>query len=551
VAGRSAALHRRPGTWLAVFVCLSFPWIWNAWLPEHVGDPITVVLNPPRPADALTLPAEHERARRLERDPGEKGGRPRSATWELTVEQPGSYSLFGLSSHEESRPLELWIDEAKVSAMAFFHNTGSLRGDFERHRIATGLPLGAGTHTLKLAGNHLFRRTLVVELQREAPLRALRFAALAVLAALLLGLRAALVARISLAPGARLAISLAFALALPGLPLALLAASSGRAFAAIDHREFDKRGRLSALETYLASDEHRKRGDRYSVALLGDSTHFWPLEPHQHMLPSVERALPAAERERVELYGISAAAFGAYDYYHLTNRLVVERPDLIVVPVNLRALSSWWAQLHYHDFRPIERYLRANELLHVHGIAVGPREIDWAGWLLVRADAWLGGRIAPFLRGVGRYARTEAASTAEALGPAWLARPAPEAARARLAPASSPWPSQISADDPNLRLLRRIGSLAERHGVRVLFYTVQTNTKALARTGVRLGLARRFAEIEALIAPSPNVSFLQLAGDDPEWMFADEGDHLSPRGVEAVAGNLAAAILRLRDAGGI
>ena len=70
--------------------------------------------------------------------------------------------------------------------------------------------------------------------------------------------------------------------------------------------------------------------------------------------------------------------------------------------------------------------------------------------------------------------------------------------------------------------LERIGQLTARHEIRVLYYSVQTNVRAL-----------------------------DLSHDNSEWMFTDSGDHLSEEGMEAVAGRFASSVLALRDASGI
>lgn len=106
----------------------------------------------------------------------------------------------------------------------------------------------------------------------------------------------------------------------------------------------------------------------------------------------------------------------------------------------------------------------------------------------------------------------------------------------------------MTPDNPTLQPFRLLNSLAARHGIAVLYYTVQANERAQAAHGIDLALRRNYALIGREIGRSPGVSFLDLSASNPPWMFSDEHEHLSREGIRAVAGRLADAILEQRRA---
>jgi hypothetical protein len=528
-----------PALWLSLAVCLAFPPVWNGLVPHHVGEPIAIALTPPHPDDALELPPDRIEARAL---PVAPEARATTRRFAFALDRPGRYSLYGISSHVVSAPLLLRLDGERISTRAFDAGTGSRHRDFTRRRIAAGVELRGGEHRVALQGSHLSVRTFALELRREAPLGPARYLGLAVVAGLLLAARRWWV-RTPLRPRARLVATASFA----GLPagLALLAAwwLSGPALVSTNLSDIGKLERLAELDSYLDSDLHRERGPRPSIAVLGDSTHFFGLDPRDAMRPSLERALRSRGLGELELYGIAARAFSAFDYYLLLNRLVEERPDLVVVPLNVRSFGEEWIASAAHDFTPIERYLRLDELLAAPRVRVGRREIALDRVLIRRIDhALAGSRLSLLLRGLRRTLHAELRLAAEKALPAALQPPPP--------PGPPPtWPREIASDHPLLAFLRAGNRLAHRHGVEILYYTVQVNLEALARNGTRLPLAELHASIEREITGTPGVHHLDLARANPGWMFSDAAEHLNGRGMRSVARRLADRIAEILSRG--
>jgi hypothetical protein len=525
---------RRPARWIPLVLCLAFPPVWNSIAPRHSGESVTVLLTPPHTADALDLPDDRIAARE---QPGES---TRSRRFAFELDRPGRYSLYGVSSHVASAPLGLWIDGERVSTTAFYAATGSRHRDFETRRIATGVEFAGGVrHEVRLTGPHLDIRTFALELRREAPLGPAYYGLLATVAGALLALRARIV-RTPASPRRRLLTTTAFAVAPIAIGLLAVAQAAGPALISTNRADLAKRERLARFESELAPHPSNARDERFSVAVLGDSTHYWSLDPSEAMLPSLERALRPEERGRIHLYGVAAQAFTAFDYYLLLNRLVDRAPDLVVIPVNARSFGAQWFESPEHDFGPIERYLRADELVRSHGARVANRQIGWERVLIRRVDqAISGGRLTLLLRGLRRHVRAALDRVLEdalpdALFEARLAAPDPQI-----------WPREIPADHPMLGFFRRTNRLAARHGVEILYYTVQSKLEAIARIDPQVDLHSLYADLEGKVAIGPGIHYLDLSRTNPSWMFSDESQHLTARGMSRVSRRLARRIAEL------
>ena len=165
----------RPGAVVALLACALFPLAWNRLAPRLDDAPVYVELTPPPPGGAIAPAGEVQRAQRL---PLETRRREERASFRFQLERGGRYSIYGTSSHRAAKPLTLRVNGRAVSAMAFFQRTGSLDADFERHLLARGVPCVAGENGVSLEGEGVVQRTLLLELRRERPLSAPRYAAL-------------------------------------------------------------------------------------------------------------------------------------------------------------------------------------------------------------------------------------------------------------------------------------------------------------------------------------------------------------------------------------
>jgi hypothetical protein len=538
----------RPGAFAALILCLLVPLAWNRIFPAFEGGAVNVQLTMMRPDDEIEAPESSMRAVRTEFT---TRGNEQLLAFAFDLERAGRFSVYGISSNRDAKPLDLRMNGRSVSTTAFYQKTGSMRGDFEKHLIARAVPLVAGENAVSIAGPRAMNRTIFLELRREAPLRPLRFAALFLAAAGLLAVRRFVSQGFPLRPRARLAVAaLAYAAGLAALPAALLALSNGH-LVPLGEKDPVKTRRLRLLEEHLRSEEHRRaREEKFSVFVMGDSTHYWSLPPSHHMISALENALPEGEKDEIAFYGIAGGALDAFDFYLLANRIAPERPDVMVVPVGLRSFSDWWLHNEGYRFHGLDHYLQPSELLRAWNLSVAGREIPLVGWVLRRLDArFFDGRAAHLLRGGKVFFESESERLQQGISETLLAswEPVSKEVQMKAIRRYRRWNTDIAEDHPLLRAYRLIDDLAARHGILVLYYTEQVNVEAQRKKGKDLRVRENFATIERAVAGDPGVHFLTLSDENPPEMFSDDIDHLTPEGITGVAAAITREIVELKQ----
>jgi hypothetical protein len=266
------------------------------------------------------------------------------------------------------------------------------------------------------------------------------------------------------------------------------------------------------------------------------------------MLPTLQRTLAERGYGDVEVSSLSGCALNAFDFYLLMNRVVRERPDLVVIPVGTRSFSDWWLYDEGYRFHEMDHYPSFAELLRARNLSVAGRELSVVGWGLRSLDArFFDGRGAHLLRGAkvwfdGERERVAYLVTRRLFGPG-----------SRMHHATLPdyerWITAVASDHPLFEAYRLINDLAGRNGIEVLYYSQPANATAQRRKGRDLHLAKNFDVIERAISGSPGVHFLRLADRNPPEMFSDDIDHLTPSGVATVAGALADEIAAIKAGG--
>ena len=88
-----------------------------------------------------------------------------------------------------------------------------------------------------------------------------------------------------------------------------------------------------------------------------------------------------------------------------------------------------------------------------------------------------------------------------------------------------------------------IEDLAKKHGISVLYYSTNQNVQAQLEKGRALKLPENTAVIKRAITREPSTFFLDLAASNPPEMFSDANEHLTPGGINQVAGHLMQAAL--------
>jgi hypothetical protein len=529
-----------------LLLCLLFPWTWNRLFPVFEGDDVNIQLTMIRPDDEIEVPTPSIRA---VRKAFESRRNEQFLAYGFDLARAGRYSVYGISSNRGARPIELRVNGRSASATAFYQKTGSMRGDFERHLIARAVPFVAGANVVSIIGPRAMNRTVFLELRREAPLHPLRYVALFLAAAAVLTARRFAVARIALPPRSRLALAaLMYATGLVALPAALFAISDGH-LVPLGEKDPVKTQRLRFLEDHLRSEAHHKaQAEKFNVFVMGDSTHYWSLPRIHRMVPVLQRSLPADAKDDFAIYGLAGGALNAFDFYLLLNRIVRERPDVVVIPVGLRSFSEFWLHDEGYRFHDMDHFLLPSEIPRSWGLSVAGREISLVGWLLRRLDASLSdGRGVHLLRGAKVFYENESRRIEDRIGRTALAswEPVPAEVELETAPNYQRWNTDIAEDHPLLDAYRLINDLAARHGIDVLYYSEQINVEAQRKKGRNLRIRENFAVIERAIAGGPGVHFLMLSDRNPPEMFSDDVDHMTPDGIATVAEALVREIVAL------
>jgi len=321
---------------------------------------------------------------------------------------------------------------------------------------------------------------------------------------------------------------------------------SGGALAPLGQKDPVKTMRLSVMEESFSSASRRNGGDgEFRVFVMGDSTHYWSLPRAKRMVPALQRAFTKRGYDEVEVAGLAGGALNAVDFYLLMNRVVRERPDLVVIPVGTRSFSEWWLYNEGYRFHEMDHYPSFVELMRARKLSVAGRELDVIGWGLRSLDArFCEGRVAHLLRGAkvwfdGEKDRITYLITRRLFGPDAVMRTA-------AAPDRERWISNIEGDHPLFEAYRLINDLAKRNGIEVLYYSEPANQAAQRLKGRELNLANNFAVIEREISGAPGVRFLRLAGRYSSDIFSDDVDHLTRAGIEKVADAIVDEIVELQ-----
>lgn len=524
-----------------------FSLLYDHYAPKLVEEPIRVLLTPNHPDSVFEIPEDALQPQNEFKGPAVKFGGVEHLAYAIEVPEAGRYSLYGTSSNHITIPVTIRVNGNIVTRMAFYQDTGSLRRHFEKHGLATGVKLDAGRNSLDLQGPLLKRRTLYVELYREYPLTISRYLLLTLGAVVILISLALALRGLGLKPRAEaIALILLVALMLVSGTAALYW-KYGRDL--INLGDLQRMGeRIDKFETYLRSPERtEKRDELFSVAVFGDSTHWYRIQ--EYMRDAIRDGLPVDQQDQFEIYGLSYPGFTVWEYYLLLNRFVDERPDLLVIPVNLHTFAPIFLKDRELWHMAFDGFTRFSEYPAALGVSVQGRKLRFSSMLLQKLDrAFFNGKLTPFFHGLKRYHE----NVEEAISENVLMKfgVAPEGARAILkGPAErDTWDVHIEEDHGFFQLFECISRLAMKHGIEVLYYTVPVNEQVQAEQGFDMRLQENYALIGDQIRGEPGVHYLDLSANNPPELFFDEFEHLTVDGIKVVGGNIADAIVSIRNA---
>jgi hypothetical protein len=534
-----------PGGVAALALCAAFPFVWQHLAPTLQGASSVVLLSP---VDARRAEWPSDGIPLTDRD-NAKVGAGRRIRGNFEMPRGGRFSVIGLSAQPHAEPVEVAINGKPVSAAAFYQRTD---GAIARQRIATNVTLSEGPNEISMYSDLMHGRTLALELYLEQPLDLLRYAARFALMAALLAARALWVARVRLGPRSRLNFALlGYAGSIAASALWLVSgAEADRYLRELGITRTDSLMALEGFEAELRSEAHAMAvRDRYSVVVLGDSTHFHNPTEGARMIPQLRRALAEPLRDTFHWFGVAAGGFNAVDYYLIANLLVENPPDLVVIPVNLRSFAPAWLQNPGYRVRDLDRYLQPGELPYTRALSAGGRDLPVAGWLLRRLDArWFDAETERWLRGAKILAERESERIVRGVGER-IGLPSPPRSAA-VKPDAIEWPPQIGPHHELFQAFELLNGLAARAGFEILYYTVIPNLDALTRRGIDVNATENFDRIEREIGKAPGVHFLSVGTSLPESMFRDEIDHMRPAGIEWTAARIASRAAEIRAEAG-
>ncbi len=298
--------------------------------------------------------------------------------------------------------------------------------------------------------------------------------------------------------------------------------------------------------TDWAEDTHR--AGSYSVWVLGDSTHQSRGSEVLRMAPTIREAAFHKGVKDLRVYGFQNANCNAYEFYFLLNRLIEDPPDLVVMPLNLRAFGSRWIDDSRNGFPVMERYIAWDRIVEAKRLSARGRRITWVSVVLRKLDwALFGSRAEWFLNGLKLRAEGGASDDEETFDLADGLDAAPrrtrEEALAWLAElrkvGETRYERSIRDDHPILPVFKAIDGLASEHGVGVMYYTVQT-------PDVRAQQIPNFTALRWALSGESGVRFVEMLDVVPPEDF-QRMEHFFAPGMRRVAGRLLDEIVAARD----
>lgn len=302
--------------------------------------------------------------------------------------------------------------------------------------------------------------------------------------------------------------------------------------------------RLDGLHVYLDSETHVQAEDKFSICVFGDSTHFYKLEPRDRMLPQLQNEFPREYKNSVEWYGIHALGFDAYDFLFLLNWIVSEKPNLVVIPLNLRAFGYNWVHTPLVLLPELERYIQLAEIPTAMRLSNKTHELRWEHILLRKLDfAMFESQLGRFFRGVKLTYNETNKNIDKSIEERFATRAAPlpyDKVRPKVnffEYFARRYQIDFSNGHSMLDAFEQLNRLAHENDVEVMYYTVQCEDEKVPQE-------EHFEYIHDRLANDPGVHFVDLLGlVKPEQFSLQE--HLTKEGIEVVASHLSTAIAEI------
>lgn len=298
-----------------------------------------------------------------------------------------------------------------------------------------------------------------------------------------------------------------------------------------------RRGRPEQkMDSQLAALITQASSRRWGL-LVGDSS-AWATDvtrrPRRIVLDlptAMNRRLKDARHAR-PVYGALHAGLTVFHNYYLLNLIADApmRPEVVILAFNLRSLTFYDKPgFHFNELAGLigpTEWLRASQLpFQTQGLGLDGIVSSWI-------DMQIGLRpLRLALDGLRTRARgalgLEQASSKPASAP-----PVPALLRN--------YDAAVDPRHPLVRMWEAVGAFARRRDIKLLVYAVPVNVERMKKLGIdeRIDPDGKVRYVEQAVTRYGH-SWLDLHDAVPEAEFMDSMEHLSPKGLEIVAGHLA------------
>lgn len=461
----------------------------------------------------------------------------------ISLPESGYYTFKAVLEHSIPGPLRFDVNDRTVTHAALYGLTEQSGRGAKTYVLARNVHLNAGSNRISLTGNNLRAKAIVLTTKRQASPGILRFAGRVVLFFVIVSPVIAALRVSTRSPRSRLAAVLLLTVLATSLPITILYHLRGERLAHLGVSMPYLNYSLQVFETRLEAVHRESQGSGLSVCIFGDSTHF---AGDTTMMEELTAHLSDRGVRPVDVYGLAHPALGMRAYYLLANRIVSERPDVLIIPVNLPTFQNKWLTNPSWGFAVLERYLKPSEIPKVLPLRVGNRTFKWEHIVLKKLDfAWFEGRGENFIEGARSYRSLEEKRLSDGMVNWLAARRSTKTPPPRPIWIPSPGPEDqfiVEPDNQLFPLADALSALCEKYGVHVLYYTVPVHRfmKEKYRADENYEFIR-----DRLSGPS-HVTVLDLSNEFPVSIFRDRVVHLNPAGISTVAERLAQEVRRIQ-----
>lgn len=281
--------------------------------------------------------------------------------------------------------------------------------------------------------------------------------------------------------------------------------------------------------------------DVVTVATFGDSTHaFFVNEFKGNLARRLEDDRPG----EFSVYGLSHGGLTGRDYYLLVSKIMDDKPDIIVLPINVITFEPLWYDNKMWHFHALEQFLPFGEFPHAFGLSVGTRRFRWDSVMVTKIDATLFDRKATrFLYGLQLFVQNEARRMDVFIYGALKMKSTIRAQLTQLATEGRT--ITVEPDNDVLETFRAINRLTRAQDVRVIYYTTPVFDSAQQAKDVHFQPDLNFGTIREALSNEPHVTFMDLHESFPDDMFRDDIVHLTREGIKHLADQVALEIERI------